>query len=229
VVPTGQILGDVSARRAASYKYAHRDPYPWWDRRNVTFPNFPRWEAYGKNVTHAAGRSVTVWQIPECNQYFGTENNTNGHYQDNRAEYFFGHMDELAQAGVIGLLFGAGNGGSTVNAHRGSGLSGIFKKTLPLHDPQVTTIRGSSIDQLSFGQILAHAQGTPGRISQGSGLTINGVATDAVTLILTKASAGYTREVIEISRSTHFPLRVLGYDGPTLVRKIDYVGANVTR
>src|SRR5205823_7479561 len=33
--------------------------------------------------------------------------------QDNRAEYFFSRMSELQQAGVIGLLFGAGNGGST--------------------------------------------------------------------------------------------------------------------
>ncbi len=37
------------------------------------------------------------------------------HYQDNRVEYFFHHVPELVNAGVIGLLFGAGNGGSTVN------------------------------------------------------------------------------------------------------------------
>lgn len=74
-------------------------------------------------------------------------------------------------------------GGATVHAHRGSGAAGMFKKTLSLHDPQVTTIRGSSIDELSFRQILAHAQQTPGRISQGPGATINGVATEAVTLV----------------------------------------------
>jgi hypothetical protein len=60
-------------------------------------------------------------------------------------------------------------GGTTVIAHRGSGLSGMFKKTLSLHDPQITTARGSSIDELSFGHILAHAQQTPGKISQGPG------------------------------------------------------------
>ncbi len=29
-------------------------------------------------------------------------------------EYFLGHVQELIDGGVIGLLFGAGNGGSTV-------------------------------------------------------------------------------------------------------------------
>ena len=42
-------------------------------------------------------------------------NNTDGHYQDNRAEYFFGHMAELQQVGVIGVLYGAGAGGPTTN------------------------------------------------------------------------------------------------------------------
>ena len=43
------------------------------------------------------------------------------------------------------------------------------------------------------------------------------------------ASAGLTREVIEISNATHFPLRVLGYQGSTLVRKIDFVDVKLTR
>jgi outer membrane lipoprotein-sorting protein len=122
-------------------------------------------------------------------------------------------------------------GGTTVSAHRGSGLAGVFNETMSLHDPRVTTIRGSSIDELSLGHVLAHAQQTPGKISQGGGPMINGVATDAVTLVPANpaADAGYTRERIEISRVTHFPLRVLGYQGPTLVRRIDFVDLKVTR
>jgi len=110
------IFNDVGDRDAGYYKYVYNNPHAWWDKLNVTFPNFHRWETYIGAVHSAAGKPIMIWQIPEGNQYFDTENNTNGHYQDNRAEYFFGHMDELAQAGVIGLLFGAGNGGSTVNA-----------------------------------------------------------------------------------------------------------------
>jgi len=121
------------------------------------------------------------------------------------------------------------SGGTTVSAHR-SGAAGMFKKTLSLHDPQVTTIRGSSIDELSFNQILAHAQGTPGTISQGPGATINDVPTEAVTLTPAHpaSNAGYTREIVEISKTTHFPLRVLGYQGSTLVRKIDFVDVTLT-
>jgi hypothetical protein len=117
------------------------------------------------------------------------------------------------------------DGGADVVARRGSGIfAALFKKTMSLHDPQVTTIRGSSIDQLSFGAILAHGQQTPGTLSQGPGDVINGVATDAVTLIHADpaADAGLTREVIELSTATHFPMRILGYDGPMLVRKIEF-------
>jgi len=109
------LFNDVADRDAGYYKYVENDPSTWWDRLNVNFPNFHRWESYVSAASQAAGRSVIVWQIPEGNQYFATENNTNGHYQDNRAEYFFSHLGELANAGIIGLLFGAGNSGSTVN------------------------------------------------------------------------------------------------------------------
>jgi hypothetical protein len=83
---------------------------------------------------------------------------------------------------------------------------------------------------LSLGQVLAHALRTPGKISQGAGPLINSVPTDAVTLIPANpaADAGYTRERIEISRVTHFPLRVLGYEGTTLVRRIDFVDLKLT-
>src|SRR2546421_3832171 len=119
-VPSGTssydlLFNDVANRDAASSKYVYSSPQAWWDQLNVTFPNFQRWESYVSAASTAAGRAVIVWQIPRGNQSFDTENNTNGHYQDNRAEYFFGHIGELAQAGIIGLLFGSGNGGSTVH------------------------------------------------------------------------------------------------------------------
>ncbi|GAC1544370.1 MAG: hypothetical protein NVS3B12_33080 [Acidimicrobiales bacterium] len=87
----------------------------WWDRTNRTAPNFNRWEAYIGAVHRATNRGVIVWQVPIGNQWFDTEDNTDGHYQDNRVEYFLSHPAELAAAGIVGLLFGAGNAGSTVN------------------------------------------------------------------------------------------------------------------
>jgi hypothetical protein len=109
------LSNDPLDRDAGYYKYVYNNPAYWWDRLNVTYPNFRRWESYLGAAHQATGRSLLVWQIPEGNQYFATVNNTNGHYQDNRAEYFFGHIAELQQVGIIGLLFGAGNGGSTTH------------------------------------------------------------------------------------------------------------------
>ena len=55
-----------------------------------------------------------------------------------------------------------------------------------------TTIRGSSIDQLGFGAILAHAQQEAGKLSEAPGPT---------------PDAGLTREVVELSTTTHLPHR----------------------
>lgn len=122
------------------------------------------------------------------------------------------------------------DGGTTVVARRGSGLAALFKRRLPLHDPLVTTIRGSSVDQLSFGAILAHAQQQSARLSETPGDVIDGVATDAVTVSTAPAdNAGLTREVVELSTSTHVPMRVLGFDGETLVRRIEFSNVVLAR
>jgi len=42
-----------------------------------------------------------------------TENNTDGHYQDNRAEIFLANTSALQAAGIQAVLFGAGNAGQT--------------------------------------------------------------------------------------------------------------------
>ena len=116
------------------------------------------------------------------------------------------------------------NGGDTVVAHRGTGLAALFKWTFSIRDPHVTTIRGSSIDQLSFAAMLAHSQGTPGIVSQGVGPAILDIPTEAVTLVPASSvtNSGLTREVVDISVPTGLPLRILGYEGNTLVRQIDF-------
>ncbi len=116
------------------------------------------------------------------------------------------------------------NGGDTVVAHRGSGLVAMFKKTLALHDPLVTTIRGSSIDQLSFAAILSHGQKTQGTTSQAPGPVIGGVPTHAVAIVPASAFAdtGLTLEIVDLSSTTYMPVRVLGYVGSTLVRQVDF-------
>jgi len=115
-------------------------------------------------------------------------------------------------------------GGTTVIARKGNGLLALMKKTMPLHDPQATTIRGASIDELSFTSFIAHALDTPGVVSQEAGPTILDVDTVAVTLIPASAAndTGLTREVIVLSVPTNLPVRILGYQQETLVRQIDF-------
>ncbi|HLZ29826.1 MAG TPA: hypothetical protein VKV73_21110 [Chloroflexota bacterium] len=110
------LFDDPLDRDAGQYK-ALFGQNRWWDRLNVKFPNFQRWEQYVKATSVAdGGKSALLWQVPIGNQYFDTVNNTNGHYQDNRAEYIFGHVPELIQSGIVGAMFGAGNSGNTVES-----------------------------------------------------------------------------------------------------------------
>lgn len=137
------------------------------------------------------------------------------------------HIDAGPNAGVTMVW----DGGANIVAHRGSGFAALFKKTMSLHDPQTTTIRGSSIDQLSFGAILAHAQQQAGIMTQAPLGDVGDMGTEAVTLVSADPStdAGLTREVVELSTSTHLPVRVLGYDGATLVRQIDFSNVKLER
>jgi outer membrane lipoprotein-sorting protein len=115
------------------------------------------------------------------------------------------------------------NGGDTMQAHKGSGLMASFKKTISIDDPNAVTVRGSSIDQLSFDAILAHAQLTPGTVAQMPGAPIDGLATDEVRLVTSpSADGGLTMEVVDVSKATHLPIRILGYEGATLVRSIEF-------
>jgi hypothetical protein len=96
----------------------------WWDPTNTTFPNFSRYLAWVSELHAKTARQQIVWQVPEGNQYFLTENNQCGHYQDNVAQYFIGHPKSLAAAGLVAVLFGAGNGCQTNNTDvRGDGVT----------------------------------------------------------------------------------------------------------
>jgi hypothetical protein len=106
------LFNDVADREAGYRATVERQPTFWWDRDNIALPNFHRWEQYIGGATRVTGKPLLVWQAPLGNQYFRTENNTSGHYQDNKVEYFFSHPDELVQAGIIGVMFARGGGGS---------------------------------------------------------------------------------------------------------------------
>jgi hypothetical protein len=95
----------------------------WWDRNNQTFPNFSRYLQFMSALTADSGLHVMMWQVPEGNQYFDTENNSGGHTQDNRPEYILGHVSDFAHAGILGVLFGPGNGGTEYNDAKNDGIT----------------------------------------------------------------------------------------------------------
>jgi len=99
------LFNDVSNKDAGYYTYVLGKPR-FWDQDNTVFPNFHRWEDYVRTVTTITQKKAIVWQVPIGNQLFASVNNTPGHYQDNRVEYFFNHVPELASANIVGALFG---------------------------------------------------------------------------------------------------------------------------
>jgi hypothetical protein len=195
------IFNDVLDRDAAYYKYVYGNPNAFWDRLNVTFPNFTRWETYVHAINGTTGLPMIVWQVPEGNQYFDTENNTNNHYQDNRAEYFFGHIGELANTGIIGVLFGAGAGGPTVEYDGGDGITNpaSFCTTDGISSGQICNNHVSTVSDDDGGYIRAQGQ----QYYAGGGYSLGGgTATPTATMTNTPVPATNTSTNTPTATST---------------------------
>jgi hypothetical protein len=111
------IVSDPSDRDAGYYQSQSRNT--WWDASNAKLPNFRQAFTWIKAVAEGLGMPVILWQIPAGNM---SQTNTTDHWQDNRLDYFFAHMDEVAAAHVVGLFFGAGMGGMTTPETDGGNL-----------------------------------------------------------------------------------------------------------
>jgi hypothetical protein len=87
----------------------------WWDPTNVTQPTFDRYRDWVDALSGATSLRCMLWQMPIGNKVYKTLNNTHGHYQDNRAEYFLNptngtaNICDWAAHGVIGILWGRGS------------------------------------------------------------------------------------------------------------------------
>ena len=108
------LFHDLDWADAGYHKYVQKQDPAFWDRRNVQFPNFRRWLRWVAAITERTGLRLIVHNIPVGNQSYVAVDNTQFHYQDNRAEYFFAHIDELRDAGIAGLMFGSATTGATV-------------------------------------------------------------------------------------------------------------------
>ncbi|MEY9927995.1 hypothetical protein ABH926_002629 [Catenulispora sp. GP43] len=117
------LVTDVSDRDAGWYaEPAHggRDTF-WTDQKARAALGFY------KTMAEALGKPVVLWQIPVGNM---AQNNTLNHYQDDKVDWFFTHMNEVANAHVAGLLFGAGQQEQTTVETDGGNLIG---KTIAYH------------------------------------------------------------------------------------------------
>ncbi|MGH2487919.1 MAG: hypothetical protein ACRDHE_18105 [Ktedonobacterales bacterium] len=119
--PTGISTFDVISNDIADHDSGQSGI--WWDPTNTTFPNFNRYTQYASALSTGTNRRIVMWQAPVGNQYFDTENNSAGHTQDNKAQYILGHISAFANAGVIAVLFGPGNGGTNVMDVRQDGVT----------------------------------------------------------------------------------------------------------
>lgn len=116
------IFNDVADGDAGAYETQQSNPNTWWDSDNITLPNFVRWERFLGRISSSLHLPVMVWQVPIGNQYFLTEDNTYGHTQDNRLQYFMDHPRELRDIGVWSVMFGSGPGSTKHWDARGDGV-----------------------------------------------------------------------------------------------------------
>jgi len=113
------VFVDLADRDAGYYQTVFNRPNVWWDERNLTLPNFNRAAFWISKLNQKMRKRVIIWQVPVGNTIMRSCNNTDQHYQDNRAQYFLGagyglsHVAQFARSGVIGILCGRGNGDTT--------------------------------------------------------------------------------------------------------------------
>ncbi len=103
--------------RDAGYYQTVQGKNTWWDATNAALPTFHQDLAWVKALTEALSKPALYWQTPLGN---ASQSNTANHYKDNRVDYFFGHMSELAAAHAVGAAFGPGQSDQTTPESDGS-------------------------------------------------------------------------------------------------------------
>ncbi|MBM4361530.1 MAG: hypothetical protein FJ104_02530, partial [Deltaproteobacteria bacterium] len=99
---------DYSDRDAGFYEQQGREA--WWDATDATLPSFSQALTWTRAVGEALALPVVAWQVPVGNMSL---DDTNQRYRDNRVDYFFDHMDRVAEASIAALAYGAGEGQQT--------------------------------------------------------------------------------------------------------------------
>jgi hypothetical protein len=107
-------FAEFSDRDSGFYQYVYGDNgQHWFDAED-----FRRSARFVGGFSVAAGKRIVMWQIPLGNMKMMAQNNTWGHYQDNRPEWLLDetartHLTVYRDAGVVAFLFGGGASGTT--------------------------------------------------------------------------------------------------------------------
>jgi hypothetical protein len=107
-------FAEFSDRDAAFKQFVYGDGgQSWFDA-----DDFRRSARFLGGFSAVAGKRIVMWQIPLGNTKMRAQNNTTGHYQDNRPEWLLdeparSHLAAFRDAGVVAFLFGGGAGGVT--------------------------------------------------------------------------------------------------------------------
>ncbi|SED36518.1 Ricin-type beta-trefoil lectin domain-like [Streptomyces sp. 3213] len=125
------LVSDVSDRDAGWYaQSAHGGLDKFWtDQKAAASLKFY------KTMSESVGKPVVLWQIPVGNM---AQNNTRNHYKDDKVDWFFGHMDQVADAHVAGLFFGPGQDEQTTVESDGGNL---INKTIAYHNSGGTALK----------------------------------------------------------------------------------------
>ena len=108
-------FAEFSDRDSGFYQFVYGDSgRSWWDAED-----FRRGARFLAGFSTAAGKRIVMWQIPLGNSKMRAQNNSSGHYQDNRPEWLLNepartHLAAFRDAGVVAFLFGGGAGGTTL-------------------------------------------------------------------------------------------------------------------
>ncbi|MFF7948868.1 RICIN domain-containing protein [Streptomyces griseorubiginosus] len=122
---------DVSDRDAGWYAQpAHGGSDHFWNDQKAAAAL-----KFYKTMAESVGKPVVLWQIPVGNM---AQNNTLNHYKDDKVDWFFGHMDQVADAHIAGLFFGPGQQEQTSVETDGGNL---IKKTIAYHNSGGTRLK----------------------------------------------------------------------------------------
>lgn len=108
------------ATRDAGWAGLNLDEDWWWDASNTTLPNFHQVFTWGRVLAEELDLPILWWRIPVGHMKLLPGKSRA--WPDNRLDYFFDHMDEVAASQAFAVTFGAGEWKQTTPATDGGNL-----------------------------------------------------------------------------------------------------------